>query len=52
MPLKIDTDKELNLDDLKIDIDASRKTDRWLDAPVEVKELFHLLEWNTQKPST
>ena len=46
MPLKIDTDKELKIDDLKIDIDASRKTDRWQDAPSEVKELFHQLEWN------
>jgi 5-methyltetrahydrofolate--homocysteine methyltransferase len=46
MALKIDTDKEFKIEDLKEDIDVSRKTDRWLDAPVEVKELFHQLEWN------
>ena len=46
MALNIETEKEFKLDDLKQDIDNSRKTDRWNDAPAEIKELFHLLEWN------
>ncbi|MSO93548.1 MAG: cobalamin-binding protein [Rhodospirillales bacterium] len=46
MALKIETEKEFNLDDLKQDIDTTRKTDRWNDAPTELKELFHKLEWN------
>jgi 5-methyltetrahydrofolate--homocysteine methyltransferase len=46
MALKIDTEKEFDLADLKEDIDASRKTDRWTDAPAGIKELFHQLEWN------
>jgi 5-methyltetrahydrofolate--homocysteine methyltransferase len=46
MALNIETEKEFELDDLKQDIDNSRKTDRWNDAPSEIKELFHLLEWN------
>ena len=25
---------------------ATRKTDRWSDAPAEVKDLFHQIEWN------
>jgi 5-methyltetrahydrofolate--homocysteine methyltransferase len=46
MALKIDTDKEFKIEDLKEDIEASRKTDRWDDAPAELKDLFHQLEWN------
>lgn len=46
MPLQIDTEKEFDLEDLKADIDTTRATDRWSDAPAEVKELFHKLEWN------
>lgn len=46
MPLQIDTEKEFDLEDLKVDIDTTRATDRWSDAPAEVKELFHKLEWN------
>jgi 5-methyltetrahydrofolate--homocysteine methyltransferase len=46
MPLKIETEKEFDLEDLQYDIDETRKTDRWNDAPAAVKELFHLLEWN------
>ena len=46
MPLEIDTDKEFDLEDLKHDIDESRKTDRWNDAPAEVKDIFHEIEWN------
>ena len=46
MPLQIDTEKEFDLEDLKADIDTTRTTDRWSDAPAEVKELFHKLEWN------
>ena len=46
MPLQIDTEKEFDLEDLKVDIDTTRATDRWSDAPTEVKELFHKLEWN------
>lgn len=46
MPLKIETEKEFNLDDLKTDIDTTRQTDRWNDAPAEIKDVFHKLEWN------
>ncbi len=46
MPLKIDTDKEQDIEDLQYDIEDTRATDRWSDAPAEVKELFHVLEWN------
>ena len=46
MPLTIDTDKEFDLEDLKNDLEASRKTDRWSDAPPNLKDLFHELEWN------
>lgn len=44
--LNIETEKEFDLEDLQYEIDESRKTDRWADAPADVKELFHLLEWN------
>lgn len=46
MALKIDTDREFKIEDLQEDIDASRKTDRWTDAPAELKDLFHQIEWN------
>ena len=46
MSLKIQTEKEFDLEDLQYEIEESRKSDRWLDAPADVKELFHLLEWN------
>jgi 5-methyltetrahydrofolate--homocysteine methyltransferase len=46
MPLVIDTEKEQDLEDLKYDIDESRATSRWSDAPQEIKELFHKIEWN------
>ena len=46
MSLEIDTEKEYNLDDLKEDLEVTRKTDRWSDAPAKVKELFHQIEWN------
>lgn len=46
MPLTIDTEKEFDLEDLQYDIEDSRETDRWDDAPAEIKELFHLIEWN------
>lgn len=46
MALNIETEKEFKLEDLKQDIEVSRKTDRWSDAPSEIKELFHQLEWN------
>lgn len=46
MPLNINTDKENDIEDLQYDIEDSRSTDRWSDAPAEVKELFHVLEWN------
>jgi 5-methyltetrahydrofolate--homocysteine methyltransferase len=46
MPLVIDTDKEFDLEDLKHDIAQTRATDRWSDAPPEIKDLFHELEWN------
>ena len=46
MPLEIDTEKEFDLEDLKHDIETSRKTDRWDDTPPDVKDLFHQIEWN------
>lgn len=46
MALNIETEKEFDLEDLQDDIDASRKTDRWDDAPDDIKELFHQIEWN------
>jgi len=46
MPLVIDTEKEFDLEDLKHDIDTTRQTDRWSEAPQKIKDLFHLLEWN------
>lgn len=46
MPLVIDTDKEQDLEDLQYDIEDTRKTDRWSDAPPEIKDIFHRLEWN------
>jgi 5-methyltetrahydrofolate--homocysteine methyltransferase len=46
MPLNIETEREWNLEDLQTDIDASRATERWTDAPPDLKELFHKLEWN------
>ena len=46
MPLSIDTEKENDLEDLQYDIEDTRKTDRWSDAPPEIKEIFHQLEWN------
>ena len=46
MPLVIDTEQEFDLEDLKDDIGTTRQTDRWSDAPLEIKDLFHVLEWN------
>lgn len=46
MAITIDTDKEQDLEDLQYDIEDSRQTDRWSDAPPEIKDLFHVLEWN------
>ncbi len=46
MPLDIDTEKEFDIEDLQHDIERSRETDRWQDAPAEIKELFHRIEWN------
>ena len=46
MPLEIETELEFDLEDLKESIDKTRQTDRWNDAPDDVKELFHVLEWN------
>lgn len=46
MPVIIDTEKDFDLEDLKADIETSRATDRWDDAPADVKDLFHVLEWN------
>ncbi len=46
MPLDIDTDQEFDIEDLQYDIERSRTTDRWQDAPAEIKELFHRIEWN------
>jgi 5-methyltetrahydrofolate--homocysteine methyltransferase len=46
MPLIIDTDRDFDLDDLQYDIEDSRETDRWSDAPPAIKDLFHTIEWN------
>jgi 5-methyltetrahydrofolate--homocysteine methyltransferase len=46
MPLEIDTETEFDLEDLQYDIEDSMETDRWSDAPAEIKKLFHELEWN------
>ena len=46
MALEIQTDQEFDIADLKVDIETTRETDRWNDAPAEVKEIFHTLEWN------
>ena len=46
MPLEIETELEFDLEDLKEDLEKTRQTDRWSDAPDDVKELFHVLEWN------
>ena len=46
MPLIIDTEQDFDLEDLQYDIEDSRETDRWTDAPAELKELFHVIEWN------
>ena len=46
MPLTIDTEKDFDIEDLQYDIEDSRETDRWCDAPADVKELFHEIEWN------
>ncbi|MDG2205004.1 MAG: cobalamin-dependent protein [Alphaproteobacteria bacterium] len=46
MSLEIETEIEFDLEDLKNDIETTRETDRWSDAPADVKELFHVLEWN------
>ena len=42
MSLEIETEKEFDLEDLKEDIEVSRKTDRWDDAPAEVKDLLRI----------
>ncbi len=46
MALEIQTDQEFDIADLKVDIETTRETDRWNDAPADVKEIFHTLEWN------
>jgi 5-methyltetrahydrofolate--homocysteine methyltransferase len=46
MPLDIETEQEFDIEDLQYDIERSRTTDRWQDAPAEIKELFHQIEWN------
>ena len=46
MPLTIETEKEFDIEDLQHDIETTRETDRWDDAPPEIKELFHQIEWN------
>ena len=46
MPLQIDTEKEYDLEDLQYDFEDSMETDRWSEAPAEIKELFHQIEWN------
>ena len=46
MPLDIATEIEFDLEDLKYEIEESRATDRWNDAPDNVKDIFHELEWN------
>ncbi len=44
--LEIETEIEFDIEDLKHDLETTRKTDRWHDAPPEVKDIFHQLEWN------
>ena len=46
MPLIIETEKDWDLEDLQYDFEDSLETDRWTDAPEDVKELFHEIEWN------
>jgi 5-methyltetrahydrofolate--homocysteine methyltransferase len=46
MALVIDTEQEFDLEDLKHDIAMTRATARWSDAPADIKDLFHELEWN------
>lgn len=46
MALFIETEKEWDLEDLQYDYEDSLETDRWSDAPLEIKELFHEIEWN------
>jgi len=46
MPLEIDTEQDFDLEDLQYDIEDSLETERWSDAPPELKKLFHELEWN------
>ena len=46
MPLDIETETEFDIEDLQYDIERSRTTGRWQDAPAEIKELFHQIEWN------
>ena len=36
MPLIIDTEQEFDIEDLQYDIEDSRETDRWTDAPAEI----------------
>ena len=45
MPLVIDTEKEFDLEDLKHDIDTTRQTDRWAEAPQKISpgSCVHLL---------
>ena len=37
MPLEIDTEQDFDIEDLQYDIEDSRETDRWNDAPPELK---------------
>lgn len=46
MPLIIDTEQDFDLEDLQYDFEDSMQTDRWTEAPADIKELFHLIEWN------
>jgi 5-methyltetrahydrofolate--homocysteine methyltransferase len=46
MPLSIDTEKEFDLEDLQYSLEDSLETDRWSDAPTQLKALFHEIEWN------
>ncbi len=46
MPLNIETEKDWDLEDLQYDFEDSMETNRWTDAPAEIKELFHEIEWN------
>ncbi len=46
MPLFIETEVDWDLEDLQYDFEDSMETDRWTDAPEDVKELFHEIEWN------